>query len=201
MSDLNVGDSIFCTLKDGTEVTITVLELNAYGEGNVAFGVHDVHWRKPWNQRDTNAGGWRDCKMREDFNGELLNLFPDDLVSVISPRRIVQRINGREYVSLDKLWAYSYTEVFGTPDGTQMPDVGDMQFEFFKEKKNRVKFLNGEPCRHATRSPYVGTTSFFWSVGSNGDANNGYNYAGANNSYGVCPCFIIYKQNNDENDG
>ena len=187
---LNVGDFISCKLKDGTDIVIDVLALNPYEPDSVIFGFRDLHWRKPWNERNTNAGGWRDCQLRKDCNGELLSLLPDDLAAMITPRRIVQKIRGREYESLDKLWIPSYTEVFGTDRGVdQTGDVGDVQFDFFKIKRNRVKFFRDEPYYYALRSPFVAHTTYFWSV-----YNYGYmSYYYASTSYGVCPCFSISK--------
>ena len=188
---LNVGDSVSCTLKNGTEVVFDVLALNPYEPDSVAFGIRDIHWRKPWNDRNTNAGGWHDTKIRQNLNsGEIFNLFPDDLVEMITPRKIVQRIGGRTYESLDKFWLLSYTEVFGTDRGTdQTGDVGDVQFDFFKIKRNRVKFFRDEPYYYALRSPYVANTTNFWNVSSYGSMGGSY----ASNSYGVCPCFSISK--------
>ena len=187
---LNVGDSISCKLKDGTDIIIDVLALNPYEPDSVIFGFRDLHWRKPWNERNTNAGGWRDCQLRKDCNGELLSLLPDDLAAMITPRRIVQKIRGREYESVDKLWIPSYTEVFGTDRGVdQTGDVGDVQFDFFKIKRNRVKFFRDEPYYYALRSPLVTSTANFWYVLFYG----GMGSNGASNSNGVCPCFSISK--------
>ena len=187
---LNVGDSISCKLKDGTDIIIDVLALNPYEPDSVIFGFRDLHWRKPWNERNTNAGGWRDCQLRKDCNGELLSLLPDDLAAMITPRRIVQKIRGREYESVDKLWIPSYTEVFGTDRGVdQTGDVGDVQFDFFKIKRNRVKFFRDEPYYYALRSPIVANDTNFWYVSYYGNMNS-YN---ASSSFGVCPCFSILK--------
>ena len=187
---LNVGDSISCKLKDGTDIVIDVLALNPYEPDSVIFGFRDLHWRKPWNERNTNAGGWRDCQLRKDCNGELLSLLPDDLAAMITPRRIVQKIRGREYESVDKLWIPSYTEVFGTDRGVdQTGDVGDVQFDFFKIKRNRVKFFRDEPYYYALRSPHVGYAAYFWSVTAAGSCNAN----SASTSGGVCPCFSISK--------
>lgn len=187
---LNVGDSISCKLKDGTDIVIDVLALNPYEPDSVIFGFCDLHWRKPWNERNTNAGGWRDCQLRKDCNGELLSLLPDDLAAMITPRRIVQKIRGREYESVDKLWIPSYTEVFGTDRGVdQTGDVGDVQFDFFKIKRNRVKFFRDEPYYYALRSPDVANAATFWFVGNVGYVGNN----SASYSLGVCPCFSISK--------
>ena len=185
---LNVGDTIGCTLKNGTEVVLEVLALDPYQQNSIVLCFKDILWQYRWNERNTNSGGWRDCEMRRYFNDELLKLLPDELVEVIVPRKIIQRLRGAELESLDKLWALSYTEVFGADRGTdQTGDVGDVQFEFFQNKKNRVKFFRGEPYYHALRSPYATVSTGFWLVNGNGSMVHGSAYG----SGGVCPCFII----------
>ena len=185
---LNVGDSIRCVLKDGTEATFDVLALNPYQPNSVVLGFRDLHWEMVVNEERTNAGGWRDCKMRKDFAETILPLLPDDLVEAIIPRRIVQRIGGSEFESVDKIWAPSYTELFGTDRGTdQTGDVGDVQFEFFKSKKNRIKFFKDDVNYWWLRSPYAANSTNFWLVLSLGDMTG----SSANLSNGVCPCFSI----------
>ena len=188
---LNVGDSVRCALKDGTEVTFDVLALNPYHPNSVVLGFRDLHWEMVVNEERTNDGGWRDCKMRKDFESVILPLLPDDLVEAIVPRRIVQRLRGSELESTDKIWAPSYTEVFGTDRGTDLTgDVGDVQFEFFKSKKNRIKFFKDDVNYWWLRSPYAAYSANFWFVYGNGHVTNGH----ASYSYGVCPCFIISLQ-------
>lgn len=186
---LNVGDSIRCVLKDGAEAAFDVLALNPYQPNSVVLGFRDLHWKMVVNAERTNAGGWCDCKMRKDFASVILPLLPDDLVEAIIPRKIVQRMRSAELESTDKIWAPSYTEVFGTDRGTdQTGDVGDVQFEFFKSKKNRIKFFKDDVNYWWLRSPNAThSTIYFWYVYSNGYM--GHNIANA--SYGVCPCFII----------
>lgn len=188
---LNVGDSVRCVLKDGTEVTFDVLALNPYQPNSVVLGFRDLHWEMVVNEERTNDGGWRDCKMRKDFESVILPLLPDDLFEAIVPRRIVQRLRGSELESTDKIWAPSYTEVFGTDRGTDRTgDVGDVQFEFFKSKKNRIKFFKDDVNYWWLRSPNAINSTSFWSVYNIGymSSNNAYY------SYGVCPCFIISLQ-------
>lgn len=188
---LNVGDSVRCVLKDGTEVTFDVLALNPYQPNSVVLGFRDLHWGMVVNEERTNDGGWRDCKMRKDFESVILPLLPDDLVEAIVPHRIVQRLRDSELESTDKIWAPSYTEVFGANRGTDHTgDVGDVQFEFFKSKKNRIKFFDHKDDANYwwLRSPSA--TSSFWFVHSYGSTN----YYNASNSFGVCPCFIISLQ-------
>lgn len=188
---LNIGDTIACTLKNGTEAVFEVLALDPYQQNSVVLGFRDLHWEMVVNEERTNAGGWRDCKMRKDFESVILPLLPDDLVEAIVPRRIVQRLRGSELESTDKIWAPSYTEVFGTDRGTDLTgDVGDVQFEFFKSKKNRIKFFKDDVNYWWLRSPYATNSTNFWIVNSNGNMSN----LNANNSFGVCPCFIISLQ-------
>ena len=182
---LNVKDSLMCSLKDGTDVQLDVLGVNVYNTNEVIFGFHDLHWNKRMNREHTNAGGWRDSQMRAELNDTVLGLLPDDLVEIITPRTIVQRKRGETFESSDKIWLPSYTEVFG--EERNMPDVGDIQFEFFKDKRNRVKFRNGEPTYWWLRSPYVDSSTYFWNVSPSGYCGN--NNAG--NSGGVSPAFSI----------
>ena len=189
---LNVGDSVRCVLKDGTEVTFDVLALNPYQPNSVVLGFRDLHWEMVVNEERTNDGGWRDCKMRKDFESVILPLLPDDLVEAIVPRRIVQRLRGSELESTDKIWAPSYTEVFGTDRGTDLTgDVGDVQFEFFKSKKNRIKFFKDDVTYWWLRSPNATYSANFWYVTNYGTM---YYYGSAFYSFGVCPCFIISLQ-------
>ena len=188
---LNVGDSVRCTLKDGTEATFDVLALNPYQPNSVVLGFRDLHWEMVVNEERTNAGGWRDCKMRKDFESVILPLLPDDLVASIIPRKIVQRLRGSEFESTDKIWAPSYTEVFGTDRGTDLTgDVGDTQFEFFKSKKNRIKFFKDDVNSWWLRSPLATNSTSFWDVYYGGAMGSG----SAHGSRGVCPCFIISLQ-------
>ena len=185
---LNVGDSVRCTLKDGTEATFDVLALNPYQPNSVVLGFRDLYWEMVVNEERTNVGGWRDCKMRKDFESVILSLLPDDLVASIIPRKIVQHFRWSEFESTDKIWAPSYTEVFGTDRGTDLTgDVGDTQFEFFKSKKNRIKFFKDDVNYWWLRSPSATNSTNFWLVDTSGYM-HGHNASG---SCGVCPCFII----------
>ena len=191
---LNVGDSIRCTLKDGSEATFDVLALNPYQVNSVAIGFRDIHWEMVVNEERTNAGGWRDCKMRKDFESVILPLLPDDLVASIIPRKIVQRLHGSEFESTDKIWAPSYTEVFGTDRGTDLTgDVGDTQFEFFKSKKNRIKFFKDDVNYWWLRSPNAASSAAFWHVRNVGHMSS-YN---ASNSMAFAPASLSRCSKND----
>lgn len=121
---LKVGDEIVETLKDGREVVFVVVDDGVIGLKNL-LGYHCM------NEDWTNKGGWLTCDMRRYLNEEIIALLPDELVAAIKPRKF-----GKEE---DKLWLFSEMEVFGDHDWTENdPDRG-FQFEYFKDRRNRIK--------------------------------------------------------------
>jgi len=121
---LKVGDEIVETLKDGREVVFVVMDDGVIGLKNL-LGHHRMN--KEW----TNEGGWLACDMRRYLNEEVIALLPDALIAAIKPRKF-----GEEE---DKLWLFSEMEVFGEHDWTENdPDRG-FQFEYFKDRRNRIK--------------------------------------------------------------
>lgn len=170
---LKVGDEIVETLKDGREVVFVVMDDGVIGLKNL-LGYHRM------NEDWTNEGGWLACDMRRYLNKEVIALLPDELVAAIKPRKF-----GKEE---DKLWLFSEMEVFGGHDWTENdPDRG-FQFEYFKDRRNRIKVdEDGDAHWWWERSPNGGSSDHFCIVNSNGNAYGGNaNYAG-----GVCFGFYI----------
>ena len=170
---LKVGDEIAETLKDGREVVFVVMDDGVIGLKNL-LGYHRM------NEDWTNKGGWLACGMRHWLNSEVLALLPDELVGVIKPRKF-----GEEE---DKLWLFSEMEVFGAHDWTENdPDHG-FQFEYFKDRRNRIKVdEDGNANWWWERSPYGSYSDGFCSVNSDGNAYND----NAGNANGVCFGFYI----------
>lgn len=140
---LKVGDEIVETLKDSREVVFVVMDDGVIGLKNL-LGYHRMN--KDW----TNEGGWLACDMRRYLNEEVIARLPDALIAAIKPRKF-----GEEE---DKLWLFSEMEVFGEHDWTENdPDRG-FQFEYFKDRRNRIKVdEDGDALWWWERSP-VGTT-------------------------------------------
>lgn len=132
------------------------------------------------NKEWTNEGGWLACDMRRYLNEEVIALLPDALIAAIKPRKF-----GKEE---DKLWLFSEMEVFGEHDWTENdPDRG-FQFEYFKDRRNRIKVdEDGDASWWWERSPYGSSSSGFCSVSSVGAAHDDY----ANAANGVCFGFYI----------
>lgn len=181
---LCIGDEVRCQLKNGKVVYAVIAAINPYGDNQVAFVFNDcIGEDQVMNDEATNKGGWRDCKMREYVNTEILALLPDDLKAVIKPRTIKQSVQGEDCESTDSLWLLSYTEVFG---GDYSVDVGDVHFPLFDTEGSRVKMNeDGDTWCYWLRSAYI--TDNFRYVGSYGN----YNYYNANNSYGVALGFLV----------
>lgn len=180
---LCIGDEVRCQLKNGTVAYAVVAAINPYGDNQIAFVFKDcIGEDKEMNDEATNEGGWRDCKMRGYVNGEIYDLLPDDLKSVIKPRTIKQSVHGEDCESVDSLWLLSYTEVFG---GDYSVDVGDVHFPLFDTEGSRVKMNeDGSTWCYWLRSAY--NTGNFRLVRSGSN----HNY-GANSSYGVALGFLV----------
>lgn len=184
---LCVGDTVHDYLKDGRRFTAEVVAINPYEPNTAVFVFRDIIERKPMNLEWTNSGGWRDCEVRRYLNDEFFAILPDDLQEAIRLRVIKQRLNGfrAPVVTADKLWLPSHTEVFGD----NMPcDVDDVQFEWFRSEKNRIKVGSADtPANWWERSPYYNYSNNFCSVKANGSATYAYAYY----SSGVAPAFLI----------
>lgn len=182
---LSVGDCITDKLKDGREFTVEVVALSPYDPNTVAFVFKDCICDYRMNDNVTNDGGWRDSKMREWLSTELFEILPDELQNAIKPRTIRQKQNGDIISSVDWIWLPSHTEVFGEEIES---DVDDVQFEWFKNCRNRVKLdTDGTSAFWWERSPRYDYSGNFYIVYASGSAH----YGRAHLSYGVAPAFII----------
>lgn len=181
---LSVKDEIHFELKNGASAVVQVADLDVYIPNSVVFAFKDIPERYVMNEEATNRGGWEACKMRKYMNGDFFALLPDDLQEVIKSRTIKQRLDGNIVTCEDKLWAMSHKEIFGADWQT---DVDDVHLELFKDRRNRVKFFNGEPAIWWERSPLYSSGNYFCSVYASGGAN----YSRASYSRGVAPAFII----------
>ena len=123
--------------------------------------------------------------MRRHLIDDIVPLLPEELVSVIKPRTIIQKYNNDEYKSTDLVWIPSRTEIIGPHDYFKDIDFGDIHFDFFSDEKSRVKMLGDETYYWWLRSAYDGNS--FSNVTNTGASsiNN------ASNPYGVVFGFLI----------
>lgn len=184
------GDIIPITLKNGERVDLEV-GCDEKGEQFIVFRdcLKDPH---NMNDRDTNRGGWRGCKMRT-YAQEVFELLPDDLQAVIIPTTIVQCINGERIECEDKLFCLSFTQVFGaTSSRIKEMEPEDSQLDIYKLRRNRIKGYgvgNNDYCSWWLRSAHC--ASSFGLVGSVGSGNSAYAYYAS----GVALGFRIQSKN------
>lgn len=182
---LQVEDVLTDTMKDGTQIAFEVAHI---AEDVVYFITKDCSEEMQMNTQVTNWGGWKETGLRKYMNSDMLNQMPDDLKEVIAERTIRQVIGGKEYISQDKLWIPSVTEVFGEI-GEDVEEDG-FQFDIFKDRAKRIKRFEGVGDNWCLRSPYVEYDSYFYYVSSGGNWNR---YWVAGYTSGVVVGFCIKK--------
>lgn len=187
-----VGDKIPFRMKDRTEVVAVVAHIESDG---VYFVSEDAIARHPMYKTipENEVISWSGSDMRRYLNKELFENLPPALAAVIKERTIQQNVAGNRYVTEDKLWLPSYTEIFGkTSDGKVHPADGEKEFHFdlFNNEKSRVKQYKGETTWWLLRTknnPDSASSTNFRGVGNGGYANNG----NAANTNSVCFGFYI----------
>ena len=190
-SNFHPGDEVSDVLKDGSTMVFVVAAVNHYQDDEVIFVMKDcIGEELPMNEEDTNYGGWPKSYLREKANTDILAMLPDDLVSVIAPRKITQVIRGEKFECEDKLWLPSEVEYSGE-SRYGVAEEGDKQFEFYKDARNRISLdAGGDPCWKWERSPDRYYSYYFVYVNTNGNPNNnGWAY----NRLGVALGFCIRK--------
>lgn len=183
---LQERDEITFIGKDGIARTVVAAKVTDTG---ALFVMSEIRNSRPMYHRLTGKLlSWAESDERKTMNTEDLALLPDDLVTEITPRRIVQIIGGEEVVTEDKLWAFSATELFGRGTwGTESDGPGEEQLPIFKTEVDRVKNYNGKTWWYNTRSPLASSTTHFCPVNINGRS---FSYI-ANYSIGVVFGFLI----------
>lgn len=136
----------------------------------------------PMNHIATNISGWKGSIMRNKTMAELFELLPDDLKCFIVASK-------KDNATLDKLFLPSEVEVWGKNQYGE-DDESNKQYEFYKNKHNRIKFCanNEEYATYwSLRSPLPDNKSSFCIVDSSG----AYAYNYASNEHSIAPCFAI----------
>lgn len=180
-----VGNEKTITLKNGEELTIAICGFNqdTDDKGNALpitlTTVNHLSNRYPMNSADTNKSGWKGCKMRRDTMDKIFTLLPDDLQSYIKTTN--------KGDTNDKLFLFNEIEIFG--ETVFSDDTFGKQYDYYKTKHNRNKYLNDENYSswYWLRSPYSTNSTNFCVVDDVGNAG----YGGASISSGVAFGFCI----------
>lgn len=187
-----VGDKIPFRMKDRTEVVAVAAHIESDG---VYFVTEDAIDQYPIYKTipENEVISWSGSDMRRYLNKEAFENLPPALAAVIKERTIQQNVEGNRYVTEDKLWLPSYTEVFGKlSNGEMHPADGEKEFHFdlFNDEKSCVKQYKGETTWWFLRTknnPDTPSSTSFRLVNSSGDTNFYY----ATYTYSVCFGFYI----------
>lgn len=182
------GTIIKDVLKDGREFSVAAVHNDAYHENEVSFVFLKCPFRKQMNSDSENAGGWKESELRAELK-EFFALLPDDLQAVIKKKKTVQIINGEKVKCKDKLWIPTEYEMFGESYYGEQSETDTVQFDYFKDRKNRMIAVEGEDDYAWVwlATPSASSTTAFCYVNYGGYAS----YYGASNSFGVAPGFAI----------
>lgn len=174
----NIGDTKTFILKDNANSVVT-MQMIAFDADTKAdgSGTAGITWliksvtnlRHSMNSDNTNAGGWKESELREWLQNDCTNLFPEDVLSVITmvEKSYYDKTTQSTKTCNDTLWIPSYREMFGNSSGdTNYETYGPDYTEFFASSNARRKYSN-----YWTRTPVFSYENRFWDVDANGNKN------------------------------
>lgn len=172
-------------LADGTS-TVADVEIIGHNHDNLADGsgkasltffcIDLPNIERAMNEPGTDEGGWENSAMRTFVNGELFNVLPDELRTIIKP---VSKIsdggptNETLVTTTDSCWLASYDEVGFAAGRYNLAGQGELYSSIFSSNKNtRKKYIidDTETGGWWLRSTYYtsSTSSMFWRVQKSG---------------------------------
>ena len=172
-----VGDIIKVKLTDGVKVQAMAMQQEE--DGMIFCLVDCLSGKYPMNSTRTNERGYEESDLRKKLNGEILNLFPAELKTMMAP-----------FDNGDLLRLPTEKEIFGENYCGEYESPYVKQWKPMKKRRNRMAFdgskdenlqwywLMNKVRESAARFSFVG------GGGSAGDA-------GASSSFGVRPAFKI----------
>lgn len=132
-----IGDLCPVLLKNGEIVDFVVTEITS---DYIRFDSRDCIGgiKTPWNRSGKNEGGYPASALRNAVNGEILNLFPEELLDrmIKTERYYLDRGNRKSYKS--KLFVPAAPELFDSDECLGDKGLYD-QMEYYKDRRNRMK--------------------------------------------------------------
>ena len=157
----------------------------------------DIITRQPFNSTETNAGGWRDSKMRTYINDTIYKSLPSDLQNVIAITKVISghgSIETSNFETQDKLYLLSTKEISLTMHPNDVINSETRLLDYYRNKdvkdsntSGAIKKYNGSGSEWWLRSAVKPYNIYFFYVRSGGN----WDYNSANNSSGVSPAFRI----------
>ena len=200
----NVGDTKEIDLGDLGTHTVRIANMSECTNGETSetacgFVVEftDIINQQTHYDTQTNAGGWRDSKIRTYVNETLYNSLPNDLANIILETKVISGHGSSvstNFETTDKLYLLSTKEIYGETTYDTI-DKETRQLDYYKNEG-----VTNSNYSKAIKS-YNSTNSVWWlrSARSNyGSAFNAINATGATNfvryamvEAGVSPAFRI----------
>lgn len=172
-----VGDMLFIPI-EGFEKTVPIEIVHMdYEKRKMYLMSRDILAKMPMDKVDS-------------YFEELLDKLPHDFVSHLKPIEHINK-NGthKTLISLPSIRNMGRNE-------EQCTGVDDIKLDKFETESRRCKDFKGETCWYWSDTPYAFNSTNFWYVYYNGGATN----YGASNSFGVCPCFLLSKDEDECNE-
>ena len=159
------------------------------GKAPLTFQMHDCYdTTYQMNSSNTNAGGWRDCRMRTQTMPALKALLPAEVQSGIREVNKLTSAGNQSSIIVttsDELFLLSEIEIFGS---TTYSFAGEgTQYDYYRIGNRTAKNINGNLNAWWTRSPNATRSDIICLIGINGGI------GGTNpiKSYGVPLCFCF----------
>ena len=187
-----VGDTKTVNI-GGTNYEVQIIGFNhddkvSGGKAAMTFQLVDcLNQTQQMNSSNTNTGGWNGSAMRTRMSTYKSQL-PADLRSAIKTVKKKSGTGGGSssgtQTTNDDLFLLAEIEIFGT---TTYSVAGEgTQYDWYKAGNTRIKKVNGSANGWWERSPSSGSTDYFCSVDSSGNANNYSAIASLGVSFGFC---------------
>ena len=144
----SLKDSKTVTLTSGEQIVVEIagFDIDTYTAGGTApvtFIMRKcLNATRVVNSTNTNVNGWNGSEMRTYCNGDLYNLLPSDLKSLIKAVNKKTSSGNKSstiQTTSDKLWLPSGCEVSGSSGNTKWFDGEGTQYPIFTDNASRIK--------------------------------------------------------------
>lgn len=190
-----LGDTKTVQLKDGTTIHVRIIGFNHDKNKNnivlpISFEtVETLNDDFQMNPEYTNKGGWQNSQLRKMLNNSIIELLPDDLLSVIKPCLKETCLGGGSQkigMTSDPLFILSEQEIFGR----KIYSIGGegKWYDWYRQENTEYGKCkqNGERDWRWERSPDSDNATGFCLVDSSGNAGNGSASISRGVSFGFC---------------
>lgn len=191
----NIGDTKQFTI-NGAKYDAQIIGFNhdtktAGGVAGITLETKTCYGTKgQMNTTATNAGGWRDCAMRNSTLPALFAKMNSDLVAVIKKVNKITSAGSNSATLIttsDTLFLLSEYEYYGT--STYAVSGEGKRYAYYAAGNTAAKSFQGSsPSLHWERSPRKNMSSQFCQVGNNGQADYDGNGANFNMPFSIAFC-------------